>query len=66
MTQIDHHQQQLLDMPVTDEEIERAVFQMEPHKAPWNSCFFLLGILGYCETGYPFFCQGFLSFWIPS
>ena len=32
--QIDHHQQQLLDMPVTNEEIERAIFQMGPHKAP--------------------------------
>lgn len=32
--QIDQHQQHLLDMPVTKEEIERAVFQMGSQKAP--------------------------------
>lgn len=29
---IDQHQQATLDMPITDDEIERAVFQLGPHK----------------------------------
>lgn len=31
---IDQHQQATLDMLVTDDKIERAVFQLGPHKAP--------------------------------
>lgn len=60
---VDQHQKELLERPVTDAEIEWAVHQLGPHKAPdldGIPAFFLSEFLEHCEAGHHQFHTCFL------